>query len=328
MKKSVNLFLSLLIVSIMVLTYGCKKGDIPEVTTLEVTDMTNNSAKSGGNIISDGGCDITEKGVCWNTIGTPTIEADQKTSNGEGSENFTSNIAGLESANTYYVRAYATNGCGTAYGEEIIFSTKVADTDGNLYNAVKIGTQVWMVENLKTTKYNDNSQIPLVTDNTAWTTLKTPGYCWANNNEAQYKDLYGALYNWYAVETGKLCPAGWHVPTDADYKTLEISLGMTQVQADASDWRGTDQGEKLKNTAGWSTGENGTNTSGFAALPSGYRYYGTGATAGLGILGYWWTASETGIDLAIYRRLDGNNDAVYRSATHKQAGKSVRCVKN
>jgi len=328
MKKIINLFFGFTLVSIMVMTYGCKKGDPAEISTVEVTGITNNSAVSGGTIISDGGCDISEKGVCWNKTGNPVIETDPKTSNGEGSGNFTSNITGLEAATTYYLRAYATNGCGTSYGEEFTFTTKVADADGNIYNTVKIGNQVWITENLKTTKFNDNTPIPLVDDNTEWSLLSTPGYCWPGNNETQYKDLYGAYYNWFAVETGKLCPTGWRVPTDADYKVLEISLGMTQVQADASEWRGTDQGKKLKHTTGWSTNENGTNTSGFTALPSGYRYYGTGATAGIGILGYWWTSNETGVDLGIYRRLDGVEDKVYRSATHQQAGKSVRCVKD
>jgi uncharacterized protein (TIGR02145 family) len=328
MKKSAILILSVFFISIIVLFYGCKKGDLSEISTVEVTGITNNSAVSGGTIISDGGCDITEKGVCWNTTGNPVIETDQKTSNGEGSDNFTSNITGLEPAKTYYLRAYATNDPGTSYGEEITFTTKIADADGNLYNTIKIGNQVWMAENLKTTKYNDNTAIPLVTDNTAWTTLTTAAYSWADNNEAQYKDLYGAFYNWYAVETAKLCPSGWHVPTDADFKTLEISLGMTQEQADAVEWRGTDQGKKMKNTTGWLTGGNGTNTSGFSAMPSGYRAYATGTSDNLGTLCYWWTATQSTNDIATYRRLDGNKDAVYRNGTYKKAGKAVRCVKN
>ncbi len=328
MKKSANLILSVFFIAITVLFYGCKKGDPAEISTVEVTGITNNSAVSGGTIISDGGCDITEKGVCWNKTGNPVIETDQKSDNGEGSDSFTSNITGLEATTTYYLRAYATNGCGTSYGEEITFSTKVADADGNMYNTIKIGNQVWMAENLKTTKYNDNTAIPLVTDNTAWTTLSTAAYSWPANNEAQYKNLYGAYYNWYAVETGKLCPTGWHVPTDADFKTLELSLGMTQVQADAIEWRGTDQGKKMKNTTGWNSGGNGTNTSGFSAMPSGYRAYLTGGSDNLGTLCYWWTASTINQDIATYRRLDGNNDAVYRNGTYKKAGKSVRCVKD
>ncbi len=122
----------------------------------------------------------------------------------------------------------------------------VTDNDGNVYHTVAIGKQVWMAEDLKTTKYNDGTPIPLVTDGTAWVNLNTPGCCWYNNDADTYKATYGALYNWYAVNTGKLAPAGWRVASDADWKTLEMSLGMTQTQADSTDYRGTDEGGKLK----------------------------------------------------------------------------------
>ena len=98
------------------------------------------------------------------------------------------------------------------------------DADGNVYHTVTIGTQTWTVENLKTSKYNDGTKIPLVTDGTTWGNLTTPGYCWHNNDAATNKATYGALYNWYAVNTGKLAPSGWHVPTDAEWTTLENYL--------------------------------------------------------------------------------------------------------
>ena len=204
----------------------------------------------------------------------------------------------------------------------------LTDIDGNVYDTVVIGTQVWMAENLKTTKYNDQALIPNVTENTEWIALTTDAYSWAQNNEATLKPQYGALYNWYAVETGKLCPTGWHIPTDGEFSSMEISLGMTSEQANGTDWRGTDQGKQMKNTTGWQTGENGTNTSGFSALPAGYRSYITGNSEGIGLITYFWT--ETGLDenIAVYRRLDGDNDKVFRSGTYKKAGKSVRCVKN
>jgi len=198
MKKSANLFLIFWILSLFILVQGCKKGELPEIATVEITGITINSAISGGTIISDGGCDLTEKGVCWNTTGNPTT-SDPKSNSGTGSDNFSSNITGLASATKYYVRAFAKSEVGTAYGEEIVFNTKVADAEGNQYNTVNIGTQVWMAENLKATKYNDNTEIPLVEDNTAWSNLTSPGYCWVNNNESVNKPLYGALYNWYAA---------------------------------------------------------------------------------------------------------------------------------
>jgi len=184
-----------------------------------------------------------------------------------------------------------------------------------------------MAENLRTTTFTNNAPILNVTDNTEWSNLNGPAYCWYNN-DISYKPTFGALYSWFTIESGALCPSGWHVPTDADFKTLEMSLGMTQVQADASEWRGTDQGKKMKNTTGWASGGNGTNASGFSAMPSGYKYYETGTTNDLGKLCYWWTSSSTSSDIAAYRRLDGNNDAVYRNGTYKRAGKAVRCVKD
>jgi len=310
----------------MVLNQGCKKATLPVLATVEVTEVTLNSATSGGDITSDGGEDIIARGVCWNTTGNPTI-TDSKTSDGKGTGAFTSSLAGLQKGSVYFVSAYATNSVGTAYGEPFTFSTQIDDIEGNYYNTTPIGTQIWMAENLKATLYNDETQIPNVTSNTAWAALTTPAYAWAQNNEATYKPLYGAIYNWYAVSTGKLCPTGWKVPSDADFSAMEINLGMTVAQAGALEWRGTDQGKQLKNTIGWSTGQNGTNTSGFAALPSGYRAHTTGIFEGLGLINYFWTSTEQDAAVALYRRLDGDNDAVYRGATFKRAGKSVRCVK-
>ena len=297
------------------------------VTTTEVSSVTSTTAIAGGNVTDAGGGTVTARGVCWGTAPNPTI-AGNKTTNGVNTGTFTSNLTPLTDGTVYYYRAYATNSSGTTYGQEYQFITPVTDREGNVYKTVKIGTQVWMAENLKSTKYNDDSAIPNITSNVEWSSLATGAYCWANNDEVTYKPTYGALYNWYAVETGKLCPTGWHVPTDGNYKTMEISLGLTQAEADGTTWRGTDQGSRLKSTTGWNAGENGTNTSGFTALPSGYRFYGTGETRGLGLICYFWTATPIDDLLAVYRRLEGNNTAVYRDGTHKEAGKSVRCVKD
>ncbi|MDX9930756.1 MAG: FISUMP domain-containing protein [Bacteroidales bacterium] len=298
------------------------------LTTTEATAITPSSATAGGNVTDAGGGTVSARGVCWGTAEHPTIIADSKTTNGTGTGSFTSSLTGLANGTVYYYRAYATNSSGTTYGQEYHFITPVADIEGNVYQTVKIGTQVWMAENLKTTKYNDDAAIPTVTENADWIALTTDAYCWAQNNETTYKPLYGALYNWYAVETGKLCPTGWHMPTDAEFITMEVSLGMTQVDASGTEFRGTDQGKQMKSTTGWAEGENGTNTSGFTALPAGYRAYGTGISEGLGLITYWWTATMTDQDIAVYRRLDGDSDQVYRLGTYKRAGKSVRCVKD
>jgi len=195
----------------------------------------------------------------------------------------------------------------------------ITDKDGNVYTSVTIGTQVWMVENLKTTKFNDGTAIPLVTDNTAWKNLVTPGYCWYNNDAATYKEAYGALYNWYAVNTGKLCPSGWHVPTVAEWETLTDYLG-TYVVA----------GGKLKETGNthWNAPNAGaSNESGFTALPGGDRSS-NGAYDGIGGYGTWWSSTEDSNTEAKFEQILSGFGGVYRDDYAKQNGFSVRCLQD
>lgn len=203
--------------------------------------------------------------------------------------------------------------------------------DGETYKTVKIGTQVWMAENLKSTKYNDGTSIPLVRDDSTWSNLSTPGYCWYDNDPDTYKATFGALYNWYTVKTGKLCPSGWHVPSDEEWKELEMYLGMTQQQADIFGLRGTNEGGKLKETGTthWQSPNTGaTNESGFTALPGGSRIHnGTFNTSGYS--GSWWSSTEFKIDHAWGRYL--TNDVSYVSRAWGYSGEdglSVRCVRD
>jgi uncharacterized protein (TIGR02145 family) len=298
---------------------------IPQVTTGQVSGISATTAICGGEILSDGGGPITEKGICWSTATDPDIN-DSHAAASTGSQNFSCSMTGLSDGTKYYVRAYAKNSAWTVYGEVISFNTKMSDIEGNLYSTVTIGSQLWMAENLRSTKYNDNSPIPYVPDNEDWIVLSTPAYCWFNN-DIQYKETFGALYNWYTVGTGKLCPDGWHVPTDEEFMTLEISLGMAAEETELWDWRGTDQGTQMKSTSGWIDGGNGTNSSGFNALAAGYRYGATGAYNALGLITYWWS-SEHNNDQGRYRRIDGSDSRVYRSVTSKRGGKYIRCVKD
>lgn len=194
----------------------------------------------------------------------------------------------------------------------------IADIEGNLYKIVTIGTQVWMAENLRTTKYNDNTSIPLVADNTVWGNLITPGYCWYNNDEATNKPLYGALYNWNTVNTGKLCPAGWHVPTDDQWTTLTTYLGGENIA-----------GGKLKEIGNihWTNGNVGaTNETGFTALPGGDRDY-NGLFTRIGITGIWQSSTPY-VGKAMYLIMYGNQAAVSHSSSAKVNGYSVRCLKD
>lgn len=161
--------------------------------------------------------------------------------------------------------------------EEFVSEDTVVDIDGNIYKTIKIGNQIWATENLKTTRYNDGTAIPLVSDKTEWRELKTPGYCWYNNDEESFKSTYGALYNFHAVMTGKLAPVGWHVASDEEWKELELYLGMGEEEVDEMGYRrGGNVGGKLKDTGFtyWDEPNIGaTNETGFTALPGGCRNY-------------------------------------------------------
>ena len=215
--------------------------------------------------------------------------------------------------------------------EELVSITvtpKMIDQDGNVYDIVKIGDQWWMVENLKTTHYRNGDPILNVSDNMEWVNLGTGAYC-AYNNDNVNAAANGLLYNWYAVDDSrKIAPAGWHVPTDGEWKELEIVLGMSQSEADTTGERGMDEGSKLKATSGWYNNGNGTDESGFSALPGGYRSYGGGTFYGIGDYGYWWSATEYNSSHACYRSLHYDTSAVFRGYYDKRLGFSVRLVRD
>jgi len=207
------------------------------------------------------------------------------------------------------------------------------DGDNNNYPVVEIGDQIWMAENLKTTRYNDGTPIPLITENDEWRNLKTPGVCWYGNTRVDNEPYFGALYNWFAANTPELCPIGWHIPSDTEWKTLEMVLGMTRQESEATGFRGIDQGTQLKSTTGWDFQGNGNNTSGFAGLPSGARWSDTGNFHSIGIFSGWWSSTEIFGDGAVSRYLFFCHGTVNRSADYscymsKQNGFSVRCIKD
>lgn len=198
----------------------------------------------------------------------------------------------------------------------------IKDIDGNVYHIVTIGTQVWMVENLKTTRCNDGISIFNITDSTQWSNMTTPAYCWYLNDEDNYKDPYGALYNWYTVETGKICPTGWHVPTDDEWTTLIDYLGGERVAGGKLKEKGTTHWESPNSEA--------TNESGFTALPNGFRFgsFGNGSFKSLGFSGYWWSSTEYYATLAWVRGMVYDTGDVYRDFSFKDYGYSVRCVRD
>ncbi len=303
---------------LLFLTSCAKK---PTVTTTKATNITAIGALSGGNVTTDGGASVITHGVCWSLTSNPTI-TDLKTTDGSGTGNYVSVLAGLTPITTYYVRAYATNRKGTAYGEQVNFTTDpatITDIDGNIYNVLRIGTQIWMGKNLNTTKYNDGTFIPGITANTTWSSLNTGAYCWYNNDPSTYRNTYGALYNWYTVNTGILCPRGWHVPSNAEWTTLTDYLGGTNVA-----------GGKLKEAgiAHWNSPNAGaTNESGFTSLPGGQRLN-DGTFLYIALWGSWWSSTEfSGAD-GYLEAMGYNIQVASLSGNWKKYGLSVRCIKD
>jgi uncharacterized protein (TIGR02145 family) len=311
-------------------TFKTAQSKAPVLTTADLTGFTVNSVVTGGNVTDDGGVDVTARGVCWATTPTPTT-ANSKTNNGTGKGAFVSNVTGLAPGTVYYIRSYATNSAGTSYGSEIKFSTSIADNEGNVYRTVAIGNQLWMSENLKSTRLNDNTPIPNVTDSLSWIALTTPGYSWYRNNPTLY-DKYGVLYNWFTVATNNLCPSGWHVPTQLEYRTLEQTLGVPADSTVVWGWRGKGVGTHMKSTTGWDSLGNGDNQSGMNVLPGGYRAWANSQFRGVGSMTYFWTSTDDAINhkptVAWYRRIDATNSKIYNATTEKSGGKSVRCMKN
>jgi len=206
----------------------------------------------------------------------------------------------------------------------------VTDIDGNVYQTVTIGDQVWMLENLKVTHYRNGDPIPNVTVGWVWEGLSTGAYCEYDNDIINVA-TYGRLYNWFAVDDSRsIAPEGWHVPTDEEWKQLEMFLGMSQSEADDNGARGTDEGGKLKEvgTTFWDSPNTGaTNESGFSALPGGYRLS-VGIFSNMGEAADMWSTTESSSGSALYRYLSSNGSGIYTFSYYKPAGFSVRCVKD
>jgi uncharacterized protein (TIGR02145 family) len=301
---------------------------MPLVFTSAILECTKSSAVVGGKVTNGGMTSLIGRGLYWGSSSNPETSG-TKIEMGNGLGSFSILLTGLSPNTNYYIKAFAINGYGASYGIENRFNTgqdtvspKVTDIDGNVYHIVKIGNQVWMAENLKTTKYNDNTPIPLVTDDVSFGERHSPAFCWYNNSEFN-KSPYGGLYNWFVVNTGKLCPIGWHVPTDAEWTTLTDFMGGENAA-----------GAKLKETGTdhW-TGPNiaATDQVGFTGLPGGDRFLANGGKFSLiGSYGFWWSSTAASSwERAWYRCMTYSEDNVFRGEDYGyQNGFSVRCIKN
>jgi uncharacterized protein (TIGR02145 family) len=313
--------------------FSCQEenSDIPTLTTLSVENISSTFASSGGVIINDGGSPVSQRGVVWSSSPNPT-SANNSSNNGNGTGSFTSNLTGLTANTTYYVRAYATNSAGTAYGNQQSFTTTNSGSgivsnpgagvtyNGYTYSSVVLGNgQEWMSENLRTANYRNGDPIPTGLDNVTWMTTTAGAFAIYNNDMAN-NVIYGKLYNCYAVfDPRHVCPIGWHEPTDAEWTTLTDYLGGDSVS-----------GGKMKTTGTqyWLPPNQGaSDESGFAGLPGGDRNV-SGLFYDNGIAGGWWSSTESTTETAWCRGLSYNYNNIYRDASVKQAGFSVRCLRD
>ena len=209
-------------------------------------------------------------------------------------------------------------------------STTVTDVDGNVYHTVQIGSQTWMLENLKTTKYRNGDPIPTVTDDAIWKTLTTGAHC-NYNNDAATASKYGKIYNWYAVNDSRnIAPTGWHVASDLEWSTLEsfaaANLGTSgsvpKILATKTDWASSTSAGAIGNDL------TKNNSSGFSGLPGGSRFGLDGSYYAVGNLGTWWSSSVYDAINGWGRGLYYDYNTVDRSYIGKKTGCSVRCIKD
>ena len=285
-------------------TFTTKNSEVPLLNTATISEIKATRCTSGGTVLYEGNSDVLSRGVCWSVHNPPTI-MDSKTINGTGLGTFTSNITGLDPTASYYVRAYATNSNGTGYGELRYlkpFVSTITDIDGNAYTTVSIGTQVWTVENLHVTKYQNGDPIENLVDDGSWNLTELGAYCDYDNDQAN-SNTYGRLYNWFAASDPRnIAPKGWRVATYDDYLILIDYLGGFTVAE-----------EKMINE-------------GFKALPGGKRNR-DGNFFDIDVIPYFWTSTEyhEGSAWARFLSLDGGDLNIITLS--KNYGFSVRCVR-
>jgi uncharacterized protein (TIGR02145 family) len=323
-----------LLIWLMFWAGSCSKDETPVIiATLEIRDITTSSAVSGGKIVYGELPEIQEKGVVWGISNDPTIE------NNSGiiffnkmEQEFYSEIRNLEPETVYYIRAFARNRSGSFYGDERSFKTykgTVLDIDGNIYYTVSVAGREWMGSNLKTGSYRTGDPIPFLSDEQKWIYARNGGWS-VYNNDPEIMDIYGKLYNWYAVSDERgLCPAGWYVPSDNEWKELEHYLGMRPSSVERTGLRDRYAGGKLKDkgTINWSEPNIlATDEFGFRGLPGGYRHS-NGQYLNLEENLNMWTSTDHMTYNAFYRNIYHNNAGIYRNIYSKNGGFSVRCIK-
>jgi uncharacterized protein (TIGR02145 family) len=330
----------------------CKKTETDpscSVTTNDIKLFSEGIYTFTGTITGPVNIDVTSHGFYWSESAKPE-------KNGEliqlgilkSCQGFSCNVYKILPHTTYYVKAFAVIRSDSIFGDTRSFTTPdsivfpIIDVDNNIYYPVDIGDQTWMNENLKVTHYSDGTAIPFIEDRLKWfdNNRWTKAYCWYENYGALAAQ-YGNLYTWPAamnigapedLKPGRVqgvCPVGWHLPSDDEWKQLEMFLGMSKEVADTRKWRGNDEGGKLKypGTNFWISPNIGaTNESGFKAMPGGWRD-GAGYFHNIGLSSRFWTSTKEG-DFALIRQLNNNSSQIFYESDGVYLGISVRCVKD
>ena len=341
-RKNIWIYLVVTVFVLPVITSGCKK----EKDQLEILELRTNPAHSVTPtraaiecvVINGTGTKRLWYGFCWSTSPRPAIHPDfletmdsnfLLSSHSYNKDKFTGVLKNLIPDTKYYVRSFATDENRVVYGNEISFKTDIGtigtvkDIDGNVYHTVIIGDQVWMVENMKTTKYRNGDPILHIVDSSQWDTLTRGAYCYYNNDLTN-DSIYGKLYNWFAVNDSRnLAPEGWHVSTDADWFELVRYLSdLTGADAETIACRLIENGKEH-----WENGSSYlSNEFGFTALPGGF-FDGDGFHK-LRQKGYWWSSTEYYPGYAYYWCLYARYCEIFRNTDIKTNGYSVRCVKD
>jgi uncharacterized protein (TIGR02145 family) len=293
----------------------------PTVVSGQVLAVSSNSVSAEGIVTDDGGATIIEQGVVCGLNPSPVLDINDDTigiSLYYGTGKYSCIVNGLKPDTKYYARTFATNQAGTAYGSVFSFTTSstITDLQGRVYNTVIIANQTWMAENLSVTSLNDGTGIHYESDLNNWAQTTDPAYCWFLDDSLSHRNTLGALYNWYTVNTGKLCPTGWHVPDDADWNILVNYLGGEAV-------------------AGGRMTYNGINAFLFSALEGGLRdpisgYSAVPCSCCVGTEPdnvYFWSADESSPNLAWARSIL-ESAQIFRNEFGKNYGMSVRCIKD
>jgi len=316
--RSPLIFRIAMAVVLLTLAGGCRKETMPpQVNTFDPWQVGSETAMCGGEVTDDRGFAVTARGLCWSTEGVPDITHSRVIA-GAGIGSFTAIMAPLDPNTRYFIRAWATTKAGTGYGNTMVIHTGIfRDIEGNTYATVRIGNQLWMAENLATATLSDGTPIKRGTEQSPVSLV--PGWYHYKDDSAKYHNIYGRLYNWYAVETGLLCPEGWRVPFNTDWEWLDDILGGSY-----------ESGGKLKerDTLHWHSPNLGaSDLYGFGARPGGLFVAEHKTYADIRSGGNYWNSDGYVSGNAWSQNFSNTSAANQRHFHLRQRALSVRCVR-